>query len=109
MKWKMQMLKHITILFFVIISTGDFAFAQQKPAKKDSTQIYSDIETYSKRSKFTRLIYPLFFKPAKSGTAFTKAQKKKYKKLIQKPYSAFEGKIIRKNINHFDNEVCISS
>jgi hypothetical protein len=91
----MQMLKYITILFFVIISAGDFAFAQQKPVKKDSTQIYSDIETYSRRSKFTRFAYSLIFKPTKPDPSKKKAKKKVYKRLIQKPYSAFEGKIIR--------------
>jgi len=90
-------IKSIYLILFLVL-TSVFAFAQEKPAKKDSTKIYTNIENYSKRSKFTRFIYPLLFKPVKSGTAHKKDQKKKYKKLIQKPYSAFEGKIIR-NIN----------
>jgi hypothetical protein len=91
----MLMIKSITILFFVLISISDFAFAQQKSAKKDSTQIYTDIESYSKRSKFTKFAYSLFFRPTKPDPSKKKAKKKVYKRLIQKPYSAFEGKIIR--------------
>ena len=85
--------KTITILFFVFISTNNLAFAQQKPAKKDSTHLYTNIETYSKRSKFTKFAYSLFFKPP--GLSNKKGKRKVYKKLIQKPYSTFEGKIIR--------------
>ena len=97
MKWKALMIKLITILIFVLISTSDFAFAQQKPAIRDSTKIYSDIETYSKKSKFTQFVYSLIFKPV-ADPSKKKNKKKVYKRLMQKPYSAFEGKIIR-NIN----------
>ena len=87
--------KITTILFFVLISTSDFAFAQQKPVKKDSTHIYSDIESYSKRSKFTRFVYSLIFKPVTPGPTKKKTKKRLYQGLAQKPYSTFEGKIIR--------------
>ena len=90
--------KIITFLFLVLISRHDFALAQQKPVKKDSTQIYSDIESFSKRGKFTKFMYSLIFKPVVSTSTQKKGKKKVYKKLIQKPYGAFEGKIIR-NIN----------
>jgi hypothetical protein len=88
----MQMwVKNILLLFIILSLTSVFAFPQQTPAKKDSTHLYKNIETYSKRSKFTKLMYSLVFKPV----AIIPAKKKKYKKLIVKPYSAFEGKIIR--------------
>jgi len=90
--------KSLTILFFVFISTTNLAFAQQKPVVKDSTKIYSEIESFSKRGKFTKFMYSLIFKPVAHGTSAKKSKKKVYKKLIQKPYSAFEGKVIR-NIN----------
>lgn len=90
--------KTILILFFVSVLTSGFAFAQQKPAPKDSTKIYSDIESFSKRGKFTKLMYSLIFKPVVPTSHQRNSKKKVYKKLIQKPYSAFEGKIIR-NIN----------
>ena len=77
----------------VIITTS--ALAQETPVKKDSTQLYKNIETYSKRNKFNAFLYRLIFKPI---TIITKKEVKKkvYKKLIQKPYSTFQGKIIRK-------------
>lgn len=90
--------KTIFILFFVSILTNDFAFAQQKPVVKDSTKIYSEIESFSKRGKFTKFMYSLIFKPVAPISHQKKGKNKVYKKLIQKPYSAFEGKIIR-NIN----------
>lgn len=85
----------ITILFIVLVSTNDFALAQQKPQPKDSTKIYSDIEAFSKRGKFTKFVYSLIFRHVTSVKAQNKNKKHVYKKLIQKPYSAFEGKIIR--------------
>jgi len=88
-------LKGLTILFFVFISTNDFAFAQQKSAPKDSTKIYSEIEAFSKKGKFTKFMYSLIFKPVVPATQQKKGKKRVYKRLIQKPYSAFEGKIIR--------------
>lgn len=87
--------KKISILFFVSILLSDFAFAQETPVKKDSTRLYTDIQTYSKRSKFTKFMYGLFFKPVATSSKARKAKKKVYKKLIQKPYSTFEGKTIR--------------
>lgn len=78
------------ILCFVIILTSGYAFAQQTPAKKDSTHLYENIEAYSGRSNFTKFMYRIFFKPVAPV-----AKKKTYKKLIQKPYKTFEGKTIR--------------
>ncbi len=89
--------KIFSILFFVSFLTTDFAFAQKTPVKKDSTQVYKSIESFSVKRKITKYMYSVFFKP--NG----KTKKKVYKKLIQKPYSAYEGKIIRKiNIETLD-------
>ena len=90
----MRLIKSCLIVF--IISFGfDPALAQQKTVLKDSTRIYADIESYSKRSKFTKFIYTLVFNPIKASTTKKNNKKKVYKKLIRKPYSVFEGKIIR--------------
>jgi len=90
-------LRRILILFFVPAFLTGSALAQQTTVKSDTTHLYKDIETYSKRNKFNTFMYRLIFKPiaiiSKKG-----AKKKVYKKLIQKPYSTFQGKIIR-NIN----------
>jgi hypothetical protein len=80
--------RNLFILFSVFIFISESAFAQHKSAKADTT-IYKTIESYSKRSKFTKFMYGQFFK------SYTVRPKKKQ---IQKPYSSFEGKIIR-NIN----------
>ncbi|MCX6257445.1 MAG: hypothetical protein NTW49_06055, partial [Bacteroidia bacterium] len=84
----------LTILFFIFIFINEIIWAQT-PAKKDSTILYKNIESYSKRSKFTKFMYKLVFKPLAPHSKKKKSKKKIYKKLIKKPYSAFEGKIIR--------------
>ena len=89
--------RRILILFFFSAFLTGSALAQQTTVKSDTTHLYKDIETYSKRNKFNSFMYRIIFKPiaiiSKKG-----AKKKVYKKLIQKPYSTFQGKIIR-NIN----------
>jgi len=80
--------KCILIFSIVSILINDFSFAQQPIVQKDSTRIYSKIESYSGRSKFTTFMYKLVFKP-------TSSKRKIYKKLIQEPDSSFEGKTIR--------------
>jgi len=82
-------------LIFVIISIGDFASAQQDSVKTDSTHLYRNIESYSKRNRFNRFLYRLIFKPVTPDSKTQGVIRKPYKKLIQKPYSTFEGKIIR--------------
>ncbi len=83
------------ILFFVLILISDFASAQLDSVKTDTTHLYKNIESYSKRSKVTRFMYRLIFKPVVPDPKHPEVKKKVYKKLIQKPYSTFEGKIIR--------------
>ncbi len=89
--------KHISIFLFpfVLFSTADFVSAQQDSVKKDTTQLYRNIESYSKRSRFNGFMYRLIFKPVNSDSKNKEVRRKAYKKLIQKPYSTFEGKIIR--------------
>jgi len=89
-----MILKVVITFLFISILTNDYAFAKQT-VRNDSIQIYSDIESLSKRGKFTKFMYTLIFKPAQSVSSKAKTKKKVYKKLIKKPYSAFEGKIIR--------------
>ncbi|MDP2334904.1 MAG: hypothetical protein Q8N05_00340 [Bacteroidota bacterium] len=85
--------KTIFTVFFVSILINDFASAQEKPVKKEPTHLYTNIEAYSGRSKFTKFMYQLVFRPV--APTSSKKKKKPYKKLIQKPYSSFEGKTIR--------------
>lgn len=87
--------KPLIILVFVSVIISDFAFAQKKPLKIDSTKVYENIESFSVKRKFTKYMYRTLFKPVAASSQIQKAKKKVYKKLIHKPYSAFEGKIIR--------------
>ena len=87
-------LKNLFLLFAISFILSDLALSQESIAKKDSTHLYKKIESISKRSRFTKLIYPLFFK----SVASSPSKKKRYKSLIVKPYTFFEGKTIR-NIN----------
>lgn len=66
-------------------------FSQENFPKKDSSEVYRNIQTYSKKHKFTKLLHKMVFKPINS-------KKKKQKKVVEQSYRAFEGKIIR-NIN----------
>ncbi len=81
----------LLVLFFIDVS----AFAQQDSTIRDSTELYKHIETYSKRRKFTQFMYGLVFKPVAPIPKNKIATKKVNKRRKQKPYSAFEGKIIR--------------
>jgi len=83
--------KNIILLCIVLLLSNDFAYSQQKAVHRDSTRLYKKIETYSKQSKFKQFVYSIVFKPV----ATNPEKKKRYNKLIVKPYSAFEGKIIR--------------
>ncbi len=94
--------KIILVLSFFSIFAIEHISAQQTPVRRDSTKIYKEIETYSKQRKFTKFLYGIIFKPVAVNSP-KKSKKKVYKKLIQKPYSVFEGKIIRKiNITTLD-------
>ncbi len=87
--------KKILILSFISAFACAPAFAQEPPVKQDSTKLYKDIETFSKGTRFKTFLYRLIFKPV---TIISKnaVKTKVYKKLVQKPYISFQGKIIRK-------------
>ena len=91
-------LRKYTILIFISFFISDLVYAQETAVVKDSTLLYKNIETFSGRNKFTRFIYSLVFQPVALISKIKPPGKKAYKKLIQKPYSVFEGKTIR-NIN----------
>jgi hypothetical protein len=88
-------LKTLFILVFVSVVTNDFAIAQKTPVKKDTTKVYENIESFSVKRKFTKFMYQFFFKPVAINSQKKNDKKKVYPKLIRKPYSAYEGKIIR--------------
>jgi len=90
-------LKNIVILIVVFFATVDYTTAQQDSVKADSTHLYKNIESYSKKSKFNRIIYRMVFNPVKTDS-LKRAIKKEETRQSLNPYTSFEGKIIR-NIN----------
>lgn len=86
--------KYLLQLIFLFFLSNQ-VFAQQDSVKTDTTKLYKSIETYSKSSRFTTFMYRLIFRPVAASSKNNDIQKKAYKKLIQKPYNTFEGKIIR--------------
>lgn len=84
-------------LFFIIsVFINGYASAQNASEKPDSTRIYENIETYSKRNEFTKFFYRLIFKPGTKVSEKREGIKNEYNGLIQMPYNSFEGRIIRK-------------
>jgi hypothetical protein len=69
--------------------------SQEIPTASDSTKLYENIQSYSKRNKLTGFVYGMIFKPVEGFSPKKTPRKKVNKNLIRKPYSAFEGKIIR--------------
>lgn len=87
--------KTIFYLLVIFMLIYDPAFGQQIPVTPDSSKLYANIQSYSKRNKFTSLMYGMIFRPVGIIAPKKKIKKKINTKLLQKPYSAFEGKIIR--------------
>ncbi|MDO9069195.1 MAG: hypothetical protein Q7W05_12145, partial [Deltaproteobacteria bacterium] len=80
----------VLVLFYLVYGPALQASAQPSSFKSDTSTVYGDIESFSKKSKFTRFVYSLVFKPVASIPA-----KKKSHLLLQVPYADHEGKIIR--------------
>ncbi|MGD0581344.1 MAG: hypothetical protein ABR974_00210 [Bacteroidales bacterium] len=91
-------LKNIVILLMVSFILNDSTYAQQTHVKKDSTILYKKIESYSEQGRVKKFMFGLVFKPVANNPKKTEVKIKGYKKLIQKSYRNYEGKIIR-NIN----------
>lgn len=77
------------LLFLLILLGFQVVFSQENTPKKDSSEVYRNIQAYSKKNKFTKLVHKLVFKPINP-------KKKKQEKVVQQNYQVFEGKIIRK-------------
>ena len=67
-------IKKILILPLITVLFNAFASGQETSVKKDSTRLYKDIETFSKRNKFNTFIYRLIFKPI--ATSIKKSHQK---------------------------------
>lgn len=82
--------KRKIIALTLILFCYQASFSQITKTEKDSSEVYRDIQTYSKKNKFAKFLHGLIFEPVGS--------KKKKVKIVHKRYLDFEGKIIR-NIN----------
>jgi hypothetical protein len=79
------------ILVFLTICCCQLSHAQVIPVKKDSSKVYRNIETYSKKRKFTQFIHKLIFEPVTKQ----KFRKSSFQKIKKTNYAQYEGKIIR--------------
>jgi hypothetical protein len=77
------------IFFILLFLCFQMSFSQNNVPKKDSSEVYKEIQTYSKKHKFTNFLHKLVFKPINP-------KQKKKKVIVQQNYRDFEGKIIRK-------------
>lgn len=79
------------IIFILLFLCFNLSFSQENILKKDSSEVYKDIQTYSKKHKFTKFLHKLVFRPVNP-------KKTKKKRVVLTNYDGLEGKIIR-NIN----------
>ncbi len=84
------------VIFLICLLIQSKIIAQTQPEPTDSTALYKDIETYSKKGKFTKFIYGLIFKPIDAVIPGKKGKVIPAKKIKPKSYKQFEGKVIRK-------------
>ncbi len=75
------------LMFFCL---GIQLHGQVNPPAQDSTDIYKKLETYSEKSKFTKLIHKWIFRPTK--------REHKHQPKAKANYARYEGKIVRKII-----------
>jgi hypothetical protein len=79
-------LKKINLIF--ILLCFQTSFSQVNVPKKDSLEMYKDIQAYSKKHKFTNFFHKLIFIPIKKGVKHRELE-------TQTNYKEFECKIIR--------------
>jgi hypothetical protein len=78
------------VLFILMVFCYQLSFSQIKKTEKDSSDVYQNIQTYSKKNKFTKFLHGVIFKSNNS--------KKKKQAVIPTKKTSYEGKVIR-NIN----------
>jgi hypothetical protein len=79
--------KQKMLLFLLMVFCCTLSFSQIKKTEKDSADVYQNIQTYSKKNKFTKFLHGVIFKSNNSRT------KKQVIKLQQR--ANLEGKVIR--------------
>src|SRR5687768_13302717 len=81
----------LIVLLSVFFSLSGYAQNKPEVEKTDSTKVYKDIETFAKKTKFTKFLHRLVLKPVIKKPS----KKKKSTRLVQQTYKQYEGKIIR--------------
>lgn len=104
------------LLLVTVLLAATPAFAQVTPVQKDTVtaqndtikekrdKMYKNIETFSKKKKFTKFLYKLIFRPVREKEPAT-ARKNTRRRTpeMKSAYAAHEGKIIRRiNIETMD-------
>ena len=86
----------IYILLLFLLVQPNLSHAQEPVLPKDSLKFYKDVNAFSKKNKITKFLNRLIFRPIPTVEVKKriKANVKRYR--IQKPYSIYEGKTIRK-------------
>ena len=84
--------KSIIYLFFILFSCHVLS-AQERTSNKDSVKVYENIENYSNKSKFGKVVYKLLFKSTKKSKPSRASLKQEL--LNRKSFFKHEGKIIR--------------
>jgi hypothetical protein len=79
-------------LLFILIFSLNKVVAQDVHIKKDTSRVYRNIERFSKKSKFTKFLYRLVFRPVSTAPITTSNTNHNHSQIIYKDY---EGKIIR--------------
>ena len=85
-----MLIKQRLVVLFLLCCCYQFSFSQVEKKRKDSSAVYHQIQTYSTKNKFTKLLHRLVFRPVNLKT--------KNLTIVPKVFKNFEGKIIR-NIN----------
>ena len=85
------LLKIVVSLIFIFLI--NITSAQQPQTKPDSSKIYRDIETFSKKSRITKFIYGLLLRKVDNPVKKISEKEKEIKP--RDPYKRFDGKIIR--------------
>lgn len=70
-------------------------YAQQPDVAVDSVKVYKSIEQYAKKNKVSTFLYRLFFRSPSTSMENDTIKKKPKGYPIPKPYTSYEGKIIR--------------
>lgn len=104
----MLRLRLLLLLLAIFLATAPVV-AQEAPTQRDTVKekrdrIYKNIETYSKKRKFTKFFYRLIFRPVreKEPASVRKDIKEKAPEM-KSIYAAYEGRIVRRiNIETLD-------